>query len=53
MSTFNRCPKYANNIAKIAFPKNPDKKTPISNFLFNDETIPPKTVSNAATIANA
>ena len=53
MSTFNFCPSIVNNIAKIAFPKNPDIKIFISNFLFITDAIPPNTESNAAIIAIA
>ena len=53
ISIFNLCPKYDNKIANIALPKKPVRKTPISNFLLKDETTPPNTESNAATIATA
>ena len=48
ISTFNFCPKYVNNIDKIALQKKPEIKIFKSKFLFKTEEIPPKTESNAA-----
>ena len=51
ISTFNFCPKYANNIVSIAFPKKPETKTFASNLFFIFEAIAPNIESNAAIIA--
>ena len=53
ISTFSFSPNTVNNIARTAFPKNPDRNTFKSKFPLSTDVIPPNTESKAATIAIA